>query len=211
MFALRYGFAHRHTRRFSFTIASITPSIPPSIPHHPPTPSRPLFIQPLHTQPPSSAQLEAAAHFACLSGLAYKSDLELTTQLTRKRLHLVAAGETTFTRWFVAEGTLPSHEDSTTDSTTKTAPPTRALLLRGVDWRGARATGSTTTLWQSLSRCWPVPLLPTLTRPPEALLCHAGVADMAQALWEDVGGYCSGPHGVVYAGYGFAKDCCVCL
>lgn len=188
MLALRYV-AHRHTRRSLIVQASIT-STPSSSSNTPWSPLRSFTT----TTPPPAAQLEAAAHFACLSGLAYRNDIELAQQLARKQLSLVAAGETTFTRWFVAEGALPSNDP--------TIPRTRALLLRGVDWRGARATGSTTSLWQSLSRCWPVPLLPTLTRPPEALLCHAGVADMAQSLWDDVGCYCSGDTGVVYAGYG---------
>lgn len=145
----------------------------------------------LHTLP-SSAQLDAAAYFSCLSGLAYRTDTELQQHLSRKRLHLVAAGSSSFTRWFVAEGALPAGAHTTTTYT-------RAVLIRGVDWRGTNAAGRSGQLWRDLGRCWPVPLLPALTRPPEALVCHAGVADMAAQLYEELAPHCHEP-GVVFAG-----------
>ncbi|KAL4452698.1 hypothetical protein ABPG75_008360 [Micractinium tetrahymenae] len=132
--------------------------------------------------PPTSAELLRDSRLAAISGLAYVPPEELEHRLERHGLELQAHGTTHFTRWFVARhsAAAPAAAQAPTGSLIAD-PAQRLVFLRGVSWRSADLNAL--RVWQGLVRALPSAFLPHLTSPPELLMAHSGVAEMAEELF----------------------------
>ncbi|KAL4439045.1 hypothetical protein ABPG77_006982 [Micractinium sp. CCAP 211/92] len=133
--------------------------------------------------PPSSADLLRDSHLAAISGLAYVPAEELEHRLERHGLQLQAHGNTHFTRWFVARhsAAAPAADQAPPGSLAADLGQ-RLIFFRGVSWRSADLDAL--RVWQGLVRALPTSFLPHLTSPPELLMAHSGVAEMAEELFE---------------------------
>ena len=125
--------------------------------------------------PAALSSLHVDAHLAELASLCYTaSDGELESRLQAAGLRLVRTGTTHFTRFFVADSEAPPAGGE----------PHRYVCIRGVSW--AAPASEPVRVWRSLANFWPTPFLPHLTERGSELVAHAGVSEMAAALWAEV-------------------------
>lgn len=80
------------------------------------------------------------------------------------------------------------------------AAPHLFVFLRGVSWSQS-ADMDTLRVWQGLMQALPTPFQPHLTSPPEMLVAHSGVAQMAEQLFEDLRPHLEGAPNVHLAGH----------
>ena len=117
------------------------------------------------------------AQIARLSGACYCEWDELKAAARRESFHVVAGGDTYFTRWFVARGTLASGDDDSVGQ------PATCVVFRGVMWRSAEV--NSLRVWQQLSQSWPVRFLEREVAPLATggvVQAHRGIAGMADEL-----------------------------
>lgn len=112
------------------------------------------------------------AQIARLSGACYLPWDDLKAAAQRERFHVLAGGDTYFTRWFLARGTFHGSEASAT-----------ALFCRGVMWRSTEL--DSVRVWQALSQSWPAPFLEGKLPPLASggvVQAHKGIAELSHEL-----------------------------
>jgi hypothetical protein len=134
--------------------------------------------------PPTSASLLRDSRLAALSGLCYLPAEDLEGRLAAHNLQLVSHGVTHFTRWFVARqaGSEAAAGGGWLSGSAHQPQPSHYIFIRGVSWRAADINAL--RVWQGLMKAVPSSFLPHMTSPPDLLVAHSGVAEMAAELFD---------------------------
>lgn len=105
--------------------------------------------------------------------------------MRREKFEVVAGGDTYFTRWYIAQGTLTGGPESagSGDAEQQSGEPVTLVISRGVMWRNADV--DSLRVWQQLSQSWPAPFMhDQVGRMPGGgvVQVHTGIDSMATEL-----------------------------
>eukprot|EP00892_Ulva_mutabilis_P011155 jgi/Ulvmu1/8411/UM042_0118.1 len=151
---------------------------------------------PSDTEHLSAGELFREIQIARMSGYCYDEIETLKSSVAQEGLKVIAAGDTYFTRWYIAEGELtgagtgsPMVAMKQSDSSQPRTAARLHIFMRGVMWRSTELNSA--RVWQQLSQSWAVPFstpqpgarAPPAGAPGVTVTSHKGVTDMANELF----------------------------